>query len=239
MRRLLGLLLIAILAIAGTLLKERSPEQSAARPEQKSAPRQQSGAEASPAKLPRGQAAGYVLSLSWSPAFCASRDPDGESDQCETGAQRGLVVHGLWPNGRQEYCDTNEPRRLSDDVARDVLRYMPSLGLARHEWEKHGSCSGFTQRDYFAATERAWKAFRQPPLLARPSGEQRVDRNGLLNAIASSNPGMPSSALALQCGKGGVLKEIRLCLDGTLSPRPCPADTRRSCSGTVTILPPL
>lgn len=243
MRRVSGLLLLALLALAGIVLKQlpggapsgppaRQQDEAIQKPS-KEQPRSVDGNRANPTGK------GYVLSLSWSPAFCAQKDPDGESDQCEIGDMRGLVVHGLWPNGRAEYCDSSEPRRLPDDLARDVLRFMPSVGLARHEWEKHGTCSGLSQRDYFRATERAWKGFRQPDLLASAKREQRVDRNRLLDAIARANPGLPSSAVALQCGKGGTLKEIRLCLDGGLTARPCPGDTRRSCSGTITILPPL
>lgn len=243
MRRVSGLLMLALLALAGIVLQQwpgatpakpppSQADEAANRPTKGKPASADSDRVASPGK-------GYVLSLSWSPAFCAQKDPDGESDQCEIGDMRGLVVHGLWPDGRAEYCDSSEPRRLPDDLARDVLRFMPSVGLARHEWEKHGSCSGLSQRDYFRATERAWKGFRQPDLLAAAKREQRVDRNRLLDAIARANPGLPSSAVALQCGKGGTLKEIRLCLDGGLKARPCPGDTRRSCSGTITILPPL
>lgn len=242
MRRLLGILLFVILAVAGAWLKQQpSPAQPPAKPAAETTLPAQPDRPAEPdvvkTSLPKRTGPGYVLSLSWSPAFCASRDPDGNSDQCEIGGGSGLVVHGLWPDGNREFCDTSEPDRLRDDVARDVRRYMPSVGLARHEWQKHGSCSGLSQRDYFSATERAWRNFRQPALLTAATREQRVERNRLLDAIAKANPGMPGNAVALQCGKGGTLKEIRLCLDNGLSPRSCPADTRRSCSGTITILP--
>lgn len=243
MRRLSGLLLLAFLALAGIVLKElpgNSPAETGPRPEEKTGQSQsQDRRHTEKPAGTRNDGRGYVLSLSWSPAFCAQKDPEGESDQCEIGDMHGLVVHGLWPDGRAEYCDSSEPRRLPDDLARDVLRYMPSVGLARHEWEKHGTCSGLSQRDYFRATEQAWKTFRQPELLSAAKREQRVERNRLLDAIAKANPAMPSSAIALQCGKGGTLKEIRICLDSSLAAKPCPTDTRRSCAGTITILPPL
>lgn len=253
MRRILGIALFALLAIAGTILKQQPASQShppaqesitttgtLPKPssETRSAPSGQGTAKTVSTSRAGSGGPGYILALSWSPAFCASSDPDGESDQCEIGRKRGLVVHGLWPDGRREYCDTAEPRRLRDDVARSVTRYMPSLGLARHEWEKHGTCSGLSQRDYFATVERAWNAFRQPDILNRSGGEQRIDRNRLLDAIARANPGLPGGAITFQCGKAGMLKEIRLCLDGNLSGRACAADTRRSCPGTLTILPP-
>lgn len=255
LRRVIGLVLFVILAIAGAVLKEQQPAKPASpssgenagqqqpappqKPVAKPSGTQRQTPEAAPASLPKRGGPGYILSLSWSPAFCASSDPNGESDQCETGARRGLVVHGLWPDTSREFCDTSEPRRISDDIARQVVRYMPSVGLARHEWEKHGSCSGLSQRDYFRATEQAWRNFHQPDLLAAAAREQRVERNRLLDAIAGANPGLPANAIALQCGKGGALKEIRVCLDSALSGRACPSDTRRSCSGTITILPPL
>src|SRR3984893_16793421 len=63
-----------------------------------------------------GQFDFYVLSLSWSPSFCAAAaergNARGPSLQC--GARPySFVVHGLWPQydkGFPEYCQLPSPR---------------------------------------------------------------------------------------------------------------------------------
>src|SRR3977135_3469045 len=58
----------------------------------------------------------YVLSLSWSPSFCAAAEERGNSGRSQ--AQCGerpfsFVVHGLWPQydrGFPEYCKRPSPR---------------------------------------------------------------------------------------------------------------------------------
>lgn len=63
-----------------------------------------------------GQFDFYVLSLSWSPSFCAAAAergrPRGATMQC--GARPySFVVHGLWPQydkGFPEYCQIPAPR---------------------------------------------------------------------------------------------------------------------------------
>src|SRR5215468_10795931 len=63
-----------------------------------------------------GQFEFYILSLSWSPSFCAAAAERGRgraaSAQC--GVRRySFVVHGLWPQyekGFPEYCQVPAPR---------------------------------------------------------------------------------------------------------------------------------
>jgi ribonuclease T2 len=55
----------------------------------------------------RGAAPGdfdlYLLSLTWSPGFCASGGTAWQKDQCEAGALRGFLAHGLSPQGERDY----------------------------------------------------------------------------------------------------------------------------------------
>src|SRR5690606_41548 len=94
----------------------------------------------------------YVLSLSWSPTWCASNDRDGSTSQCHGRRPYGFIVHGLWPQnerGWPEYCPSREPERVPQALAETMRDIIPSAGLAGHEWRKHGSCSGLSQRSYF------------------------------------------------------------------------------------------
>ncbi|MFO0364215.1 MAG: ribonuclease T2 family protein, partial [Acidobacteriota bacterium] len=97
-----------------------------------------------------------MLSLSWSPQHCAT--PAGERDrmQCGGARQYDFILHGLWPQyerGWPQFCETGE--QLSKAVIDGVLDIMPSVGLIRHEWRKHGVCSGDNAARYFDRARRA------------------------------------------------------------------------------------
>ena len=87
----------------------------------------------------------YVLALSWSPGFCElDGDRDRNREQCADGAGLGFVVHGLWPQNERGFpseCGPagRTPSRIALDQAKGLF---PSEGLARHQWRKHGTCSG-------------------------------------------------------------------------------------------------
>ncbi|MFN6943265.1 MAG: ribonuclease T2 family protein, partial [Parvibaculum sp.] len=111
----------------------------------------------------------YVLSLSWSPTFCDSEAAGRNREQCGPGTDFGWVVHGLWPQnekGWPENCPTPEGSRVPERIGRTVIDIMPSMGLIGHQWRKHGSCSGLSQRDYFSATRAAFEAIRLPERIA-------------------------------------------------------------------------
>lgn len=233
MHRYAGFGLLALMVLAALFLL-RGEEVTPSPPRPQAIPKDRS----TPVEKPE---TGYILALSWSPAFCAQEDPAGKSDQCEVGAGSGLVVHGLWPErsaGKDEFCSTSEPDRLPSDLAARVKTFMPSLGLARHEWEKHGSCSGLTQRGYFAAMERAWRNVKIPSLLVAPKSTRKMRADDLKKALQHENPQLQPQSISLQCGKGGVLREIRLCLTKSLRGTSCPSATGRGCTGSISILPP-
>jgi ribonuclease T2 len=86
----------------------------------------------------------YVLSLSWSPEHCAEKPSD--DSQCGTTRRYAFVVHGLWPQyengGYPQNCSVDDP--LTDGDVQKALDIMPSEDLIRHEWQKHGTCSGLS-----------------------------------------------------------------------------------------------
>jgi hypothetical protein len=113
---------------------------------------------------PAGEFDFYVLALSWSPGFCALEGDQKNRDQCRSGSGLGFVVHGLWPQNERGYpveCGPagRTPSRQAMDVARNVF---PEEGLARHQWRKHGVCSGSSPTDYFNDVRRAREAAGMP-----------------------------------------------------------------------------
>src|SRR5579862_285274 len=84
----------------------------------------------------------YVLSLSWSPQHCASAD---RQDDAQCGIRRyGFVLHGLWPQDERGYPESCATTMLSNSTVEKMLDIMPSPELVRHEWAKHGTCSGLS-----------------------------------------------------------------------------------------------
>src|SRR5437870_5423317 len=54
----------------------------------------------------------YVLSLSWSPEFCAGPAGERDAEQCSEGRRYAFVVHGLWPQyerGFPQACAAPSP----------------------------------------------------------------------------------------------------------------------------------
>jgi ribonuclease T2 len=126
----------------------------------------------------------FVLALSWQPAFCETRPGKRE---CRAQRQDGFdashfTLHGLWPqpNGNF-YCEVVgsdqardrsgrwkdlPPVRLDGKTRRELERVMPGTQshLDRHEWIKHGTCSGLDQQQYFATALTLARAVNTSPV---------------------------------------------------------------------------
>ena len=187
---------------------------------------------------PAGQFDFYVLALSWSPGFCEVEGGDRNREQCETGGGLGFVVHGLWPQLEQGYpthCrpEGRVPSRLVVEAAREIY---PDEGLARHQWRKHGNCSGQSPADYFASVRRAADLVRIPNRLARPETPTKALPIEIERAFADANPGLRPDMMAVSCRRRLFL-EIRVCIEKNLRGfRRCEQVDRDGCDGSeVTI----
>ena len=181
----------------------------------------------------------YLLSLSYAPDFCAQ--PAGNKDPRECGAGRhvGFVVHGLWPQGENgrgpERCGTASP--VSGDLIRVMLNYIPSESLIQHEWQNHGTCSGLSATDYFAAVRKARDSVTIPPDVKEPAAPLRKSPAEIEAAFGSVNPSFPKEAFRVSCYRDGELQEVRICFDKDLSPRACTASAGECTNQSVEILP--
>lgn len=188
---------------------------------------------------PMGRFDFYVLSLSWSATFCDLTGERRGNPQCEPGRNPGFVVHGLWPQyerGYPSFCtpDGRNPSRNALDIAERVL---PTLGLARHQWRKHGTCSGDSPAGYFTATETARNKVSVPADLAAPKEPRRWSVPDIERAFALANPGLRPDMMAVTCRKG-MLEEVRVCLTRDLRGfRPCEEVTRDSCRTRDIVVP--
>jgi len=109
---------------------------------------------------------GWVLAMSWHPGFCAAH---GDAPDCAGSRSPGLTLHGLWPEagpGHDAFCGVSPqahaldrpggwcrlpPTALSQRTVAELDRVMPGRRacLDRHEWLRHGTCSGLSADDYF------------------------------------------------------------------------------------------
>lgn len=197
------------------------------------------------AALAEGEPAGdfdyWVLSLSWSPSWCAARGAEDGADQCDPAAGFGWILHGLWPqydSGWPSWCGgaPAPPTRRQTAAMADV---MGSAGLAWHQWKKHGTCSGLAADDYFALARAAFDRVARPARFRRMTAPARIDAAAVEQAFLDANPGLRPDMLSVICRDGRVA-ELRICLarDGR-TPRRCGRDVARDCTLTGAAMPPI
>src|SRR5271155_3806756 len=190
-----------------------------------------------------GQFDFYVLSLSWSPSFCAAAAErhNGGTPSMQCGARPySFVVHGLWPQyvkGFPEYCQVPSPR-LYRGIVSSMLDLMPAPHLIYNEWDKHGTCSGLAPRDYFDTVRKARAAVKIPPEYVDLKEPLSVAPAAIEEAFMKANSGLPENGFAIECDKKR-LTEVRICLTKDLQFRDCDEIVRRSCRREQLLMPPL
>ena len=112
----------------------------------------------------------YALAISWEPAYCISHSsyPECSSETPSRHDNHYFSLHGLWPQN-ESYCGATAAQKSNDEAgkwsllpavtlqaATETLLQTDEPGtmsyLERHEWIEHGSCSGYTQQNFFAPT---------------------------------------------------------------------------------------
>ena len=182
----------------------------------------------------------YVLSLSWTPSWCALEGDDRASPQCDPGQGYGFTLHGLWPQydeGWPSFCPSAErpPTRGQTGAMVDI---MGSSGLAWHQWRKHGTCTGLSAEDYFRLSRLAYETVARPSLLRRLEQTVRLPAEVIEEAFLEENPALADEMMTVTCRSGHV-QDVRICLTRGLEPRECGADVERDCSLRDAIFPPM
>jgi len=184
----------------------------------------------------------YVLSLSWSPSFCAANAERGfqRSDpQCGP-RPFSFVVHGMWPQyekGFPEFCQVPSPR-LNRSIVSSMLDLMPSPRLVFHEWDRHGTCSGLSAGAFFDTVRKARAVVKIPPQYIDLQSPLTVTPDEVEDAFVKANPGLTRDGIAVTCG-GRRLDEVRICLSRDLKFRDCAETNGRSCRRDRLVMPPV
>ncbi|MBO9447752.1 ribonuclease T2 [Ruegeria sp. R14_0] len=182
----------------------------------------------------------YVLSLSWSPNWCAREGDARRSDQCDARHDHGWILHGLWPQYHQgwpAFCRTPEapPSRA---MTREMTDIQGSSGLAWHQWKKHGTCSGLSARDYFALSRQAYGMVERPQVFRKLDTSVKLPASVVEEAFLNANPGLKRDMVTVTC-KQGYIEEVRLCLSRDLDPVPCGRDVIKDCAAKDALFDPI
>lgn len=194
----------------------------------------------------------YVLALSWQPQFCeeAGRNkPECKVQQGTYFASR-LVLHGLWPQGG-DYCGVDAaqiaddkagrwaklpPLPLSPATAEALKDLMPGRQshLDRHEWVKHGSCSGLDPETYFSHAIALVRQVNERPLgqLISANAGGKIAATDLCRITAQDFGPDGLRAVSVKTTKKDALQEVRIFLSrtDTLELAPGPFD-KMACRG--------
>nr|WP_298898527.1 ribonuclease T [uncultured Altererythrobacter sp.] len=167
---------------------------------------------------------GYTLALSWSPEFCKGREMDArQRTQCSGRNGRfGLVVHGLWPDGRStwpQWCPTQ--RVVSQAEARKNMCMTPSARLIARQWAKHGSCMVPRPEVYFRVTRILWDSLRIPDY-DRISRQENLTAGDIRRAFSDANGRhWEPEMVGVKLNSRGWLEELRLCYGKGFMPTEC------------------
>jgi ribonuclease T2 len=182
----------------------------------------------------------YVMSLSWSAAWCALEGDVRRDPQCDAGKGLTFTLHGLWPQhetGWPSWCRTVEadPSRRVTAAMADI---MGGAGLAFHQWKKHGRCSGLSAEAYFQTARQAFETVTIPDLLKTVSRPLTLPASVIEDAFLEANPVLSADQITITC-KSGLIQEARICLTKDLAPRRCGADVIRDCRLSDALLEPV
>jgi ribonuclease T2 len=209
-----------------------------------------------------GQFDFYVLSLSWSPSFCAASEerggdrpaPQQQSQQQQSPQQQSpqqqsqqcgerpysFVVHGLWPQyekGFPEFCQVPAPR-LDRNIVSSMLDMMPAPRLIFREWDRHGTCSGLSARAYFDNVRKARAVVKIPEEYLEPKAPREVTPDEVEDAFVKANPGLTRAAVAVSCDSKR-LNEVRVCLSKEFHFRDCADVEQHTCRRDKLVMPPV
>jgi ribonuclease T2 len=180
----------------------------------------------------------YLLTLSWAPDFCAQAGAAKNPAECGAGKKIGFVVHGLWPQGDTtrgpENCGPASP--VASSLVQLMLNYIPTASLIQHEWKTHGTCSGLSAADYFAAVRKARDSVTIPDEFKAPAQTLNLSPAAIEQAFAAANPSFPKTAFRTSC-TAGELQESRICFGKDVSPQACTPSAGECTLPAMNVLP--
>jgi ribonuclease T2 len=119
-----------------------------------------------------------------------------------------------------------------------MLDLMPAPGLIYNEWDKHGTCSGLSERAYFETVRKARAAVKIPSEFLQLPEAKTIAPDEIEDAFVKANPGLPPTGIAVTCNRSR-LSEVRICMGKDLQFRACDEIDRRACRRDQVTMPPM
>lgn len=182
----------------------------------------------------------YVMSLSWSAAWCALEGDARDDPQCDNGRGLTFVLHGLWPqyeSGWPSYCRTGESDPTRAETA-GMVDIMGGAGAAFYQWKKHGRCSGLSSLAFFRTARDAFDRVALPDVFENVARPLTLPATVVEDAFLEANPGLARDQITITC-KDGLIQEARICLTPDLDFRRCGDDVIRDCQLKDAVLEPV
>ena len=180
-----------------------------------------------------------ILALSWSPTYCAAKASRAEEPQCQNQANRGFVVHGLWPqanDGARLRCPAGKSD-FSKALFERALQVYPDLKLAQSQWQRHGQCFGLAADAYLERTAQARAKLQLPERFRALDKPLSLPPDELSAAFRNANAGLTMQSISVSCRASRVVG-VLVCLKSDLSEfAPCPQVAKRTCRATTIELP--
>lgn len=178
----------------------------------------------------------YIFSISWSPTYCEHHQQDKE--ECG-GKFPGFSLHGLWPmltaTNWPQNCSTTE--KLTPEALAFGKKIYPNKALVKHEWEKHGTCSGLDALSYFKKAENAVLSVKVPPVFQNVKTPLSMSATKIVQSFISSNPVLKPDNILLECANK-ELTEVRFCMDKNSKFEHCVAGFKTQCPSSDKIVIP-
>jgi ribonuclease T2 len=172
----------------------------------------------------------YLLTLSWSPEYCATH---AQAPECA--AHAAFVLHGLWP----ENTDGSYPENCSDAPGPanpgQYSDIYPDQGLLEHEWATHGTCTGLGPDAYFQMERTALHEVVIPTALAAVPQPLQLSPQQIITDFAQANGGFAAADFAVSCGNN-FLTAVEVCLTKDLKATSCGGV--KSCKANVVKVTP-
>lgn len=173
----------------------------------------------------------YVLAQSWQPEFCHGKEKVYPG--CKSPLpywRKHFTMHGLWPERESGappgFCggEPFDADRVEKEIGFDALKeFWPDVKFSdaspeypdfwKHEWTRHGTCSGLSQVEYFShAVNLIRNGTVETPSLVQESVGKSVAIADLRSAFSSGGSGSSKPAAVLKCMDGGdVLSQVFSC----------------------------
>lgn len=205
----------------------------------------------------QGNFENYLLALSWSPTYCLTHSYAKDAAQCNSRKKYNMVVHGLWPQSIDKHnpafsCKHSETEASAQTITA-MFDIMPSAGLIQHQWRKHGTCSGYSSKEYFAKIDDLYDKFNIRSYFKSPIFMSSITNIGtknniqnvkitpddIIKNIQTNTENISADNIIITCS-GRMLSEVRLCLNKDFTFRKCSGfEKSRSCKLKNIYLPRL